>query len=74
MSDHIVTLERILAAREVVAPRVHRTPLQSSATAARFVAAAMDVALADGRLYLKAEQLQKTGSFKARGMTTRSPP
>ncbi len=71
MPDHIVTLERILAAREVVAPRVHRTPLQSSATAARFVAAAMDVALADGRLYLKAEQLQKTGSFKARGMTAK---
>ena len=27
--------------------------------------------LADGRLYLKAEHLQKTGSFKARGMTNR---
>ena len=27
--------------------------------------------LGDGRLYLKAEHLQKTGSFKARGMTNR---
>jgi threonine dehydratase len=35
------------------------------------VVADAGVALADGRLYLKAEQLQKTGSFKARGMTNR---
>ncbi len=70
MSEHLVPLDRILAAREVVAPRVHRTPMLSSATAAR-VAGATGQALAGGRLYLKAEHLQKTGSFKARGMTAR---
>ena len=43
----------------------------SSATAARFVAAAGGPRLADDRLYVKAEHLQKTGSFKARGMTNR---
>ena len=34
-------------------------------------ARATGAAVADGRLYLKAEHLQKTGSFKARGMTNR---
>jgi threonine dehydratase len=67
----LVTLDEILAARERIAPRVHRTPLLSSATAARVVASAGGPAIADGRLYLKAEHLQKTGSFKARGMTNR---
>ena len=73
MSDAVrpVSLDEILVARERIARRVHRTPLLSSATAARFVAAAGGPALADGRLYLKAEHLQKTGSFKARGMTNR---
>ena len=33
--------------------------------------AATGVPVADGRVYLKAEHLQKTGSFKARGMTNR---
>ena len=66
-----VTLEEILAARETIGPRVHRTPLLSSATAARFIAGSGGPHLADGRLYLKAEHLQKTGSFKARGMTNR---
>ena len=69
--DLIVSLERILAAREVVAARVHRTPMLSSATAARIVTAATGVRVADDRLYLKAEHLQKTGSFKPRGMTAK---
>ena len=69
--DLLVGLDEILAARERIAGHVHRTPLLSSATAARFVAAAGGPRLADGRLYLKAEHLQKTGSFKARGMTNR---
>jgi threonine dehydratase len=43
----------------------------SSTTAARLVAEAGGSRLADGRLYVKAEHLQKTGSFKARGMTNR---
>ena len=67
----LVTLDEILAARERIAGRVHRTPLLSSATAARFLAAAGGPRIADDRLYLKAEHLQKTGSFKARGMTNR---
>jgi threonine dehydratase len=68
VSDHLVPLARILAAREVVAPRVHRTPILSSSTAARFVEAASGVQLAGGRVHVKAEHLQKTGSFKPRGM------
>ena len=75
--DHVVSLADVEAARGRLAGRVHRTPLLSSATAARFASAALGgpgergVALADGRLYLKAEHLQKTGSFKARGTTNR---
>lgn len=67
----LVSLEEIVAARGRIAGRVHRTPLLSSATAARFVAEGGGPRLADDRLYLKAEHLQKTGSFKARGMTNR---
>jgi threonine dehydratase len=67
----LVTLDEIVAASERIAGRVHRTPLLSSATAARFIADGGGPRLADGRLYLKAEHLQKTGSFKARGMTNR---
>jgi threonine dehydratase len=69
--QRLVGLDEILAARERIAARVHRTPLLSSETAARFLAASGGPRLADGRLYLKAEHLQKTGSFKARGMTNR---
>jgi threonine dehydratase len=69
--DRLVGLDEILAARERIAARVHRTPLLSSETAARFLIASGGPRLADGRLYVKAEHLQKTGSFKARGMTNR---
>jgi threonine dehydratase len=67
----LVRLDDILAARERIARRVHRTPMLSSATAARFVRGAGGGRLADDRLYVKGEHLQKTGSFKARGMTNR---
>jgi threonine dehydratase len=67
----LVTLDDILAARDRIASRVHRTPLLSSATAARFLAESGGPRVGDGRLYLKAEHLQKTGSFKPRGMTNR---
>jgi threonine dehydratase len=70
-AERLVGLDDILAARERIASRVHRTPLLSSETATRFIADAGGPHLADGRLYLKAEHLQKTGSFKARGMTNR---
>ncbi len=68
---HLVPLSEIEAARERLGRRVHRTPLMSSATAATRVAAAIGVRLGDDRLYLKPEHLQKTGSFKPRGMINR---
>jgi threonine dehydratase len=67
----IVTLADVEAARAVVAERVHRTPLLSSAAAARQIAETSGVRIAADRLFLKAEHLQKTGSFKPRGMTAR---
>ena len=69
--DHIVPLADILAARDRIAGRVHRTPLLGSATAAAWIAAATGTEIGDDRLYLKPEHLQKTGSFKPRGMTNR---
>lgn len=69
--DHIVPFADILEARERIAGHVHRTPLMSSATAASWLTAATGVRVRDDRLYLKAEHLQKTGSFKPRGMTNR---
>jgi len=70
-SDHLVPLAEIVAARERLVGRIHRTSLMSSATAARWVTVATGARLADDRLYLKPEHLQKTGSFKPRGMTNR---
>jgi threonine dehydratase len=66
-----VALDEVVAARERLAGVVHRTALLASTTAAEWVAAAAGTRIGDGRLYLKAEHLQKTGSFKARGMTNR---
>ena len=66
MADRFVALDRIHAARERITGRVHRTPMLSSATAARLVEARTGTRLRDGRLYVKAEHLQKTGSFKPR--------
>ncbi len=66
MSDRLVTLEQIQAARERITGRVHRTPMLSSATAASVLAARSGVRVRDGRVFVKAEHLQKTGSFKPR--------
>lgn len=66
-----VSLADIEAAADRLRGLVHRTPLLSSTTASAWAAHATGVRLADDRLYLKAEHLQKTGSFKARGMTNR---
>ncbi|MEJ7749195.1 MAG: pyridoxal-phosphate dependent enzyme, partial [Candidatus Limnocylindrales bacterium] len=71
LADHLVTSSEIEAAAARLAGLVHRTPLLSSSTAAAWVEQATGVSIGDGRLYLKAEHLQKTGSFKARGMTNR---
>ncbi|MCC6313150.1 MAG: pyridoxal-phosphate dependent enzyme [Thermomicrobiales bacterium] len=53
-----VTLEDIRAAAERIRPYVHRTPLLPSQTLSR---------MSNTRLALKPENLQRTGSFKARG-------
>jgi len=52
-----VALDDVLAAREAIAGRLHRTPVLTSETLGRGV-------------YLKAELFQKTGSFKPRGVLT----
>ena len=64
-------LGRIVAARAALAGRVNRTPMLSSSTAAAMLERAGGPRLADDRLYLKAEHLQKTGSFKARATRTK---
>ena len=66
-----IDIAAIEAAREVIAGHVHRTPILSSRAAAAVVERATGATLADGTLYLKAEHLQKTGSFKPRGMTNK---
>jgi len=66
-----VPIEDIRAAAERLSGLVHRTPVLTSTTAAAWTRVATGASLRDGRLYLKAEHLQKTGSFKARGMTNR---
>ena len=66
-----IDLQAIEAAREVIAGRVHRTPMLSSRAAAAVIERASGTRIAGGALYLKAEHLQKTGSFKTRGMTNK---
>ena len=66
-----VRLGDIRAAADRLSGLVHRTPVLSSATAAAWTQRATGASLRDERLYLKAEHLQKTGSFKARGMSNR---
>jgi threonine dehydratase len=71
VSESPVTLSAIRATRRVLDGRIHRTQVLSSATAARVAGAARGVRLADDQLYLKAEHLQKTGSFKPRAALAR---
>jgi threonine dehydratase len=54
-----VTLDDVLAARETIGGRLHRTPVFTSATLSEVTRA---------RVYLKAELFQRTGSFKPRGV------
>jgi len=65
--DRHVAVERMVEAARTIAPHVNRTPMLSSSTAARVVEASTGRRLGDERVYLKAEHLQKTGSFKPRG-------
>jgi threonine dehydratase len=53
-----VTIDNVHAAAERIAPYVHRTPLLPSRALGQMTST---------RLALKAENLQRTGSFKARG-------
>jgi threonine dehydratase len=55
----VPTRADVLAARETIAGRVHRTPTFGSATLGERIGA---------RAFLKAELFQKTGSFKPRGV------
>jgi threonine dehydratase len=55
----VVTRAEVLAARERIAGRLHRTPLLPSRTLSERVGAPLS---------LKAELLQRTGSFKPRGV------
>jgi threonine dehydratase len=71
VSDTPITLAGIRAMRAKLADRIHHTPMLSSATAARIAGGAAGSGLGDGRLYLKAEHLQKTGSFKPRAALAR---
>ncbi len=66
-----VAIGDIRAAADRLKGVVHRTPVLTSTTAAEWARVATGATMRDGRLYLKAEHLQKTGSFKARGMTNR---
>jgi len=66
-----LTLDRIEEAARFLVGRVERTPMLSSTTAARVVRATAGVELGGGRLYAKAEHLQRTGSYKVRGATFR---
>ena len=70
-ADGLVGAADIDRALDRLAGLVHRTPLLSSLTAGAWAERATGLRPADGRLYAKAEHLQKTGSFKARGMTNR---
>jgi threonine dehydratase len=71
MTSARISLAGIQAVRQTLAGRIHHTPMLSSATAGRVAGMARGVRLADGRLYMKAEHLQKTGSFKPRAALAR---
>src|ERR1044072_944284 len=71
MEERRVSMEHVRAARERVAARVRRPRMLSSATAARVLRAAGGPPIADDRVYVKAEHLQRTGSFKPRGTLSR---
>ena len=55
----MISLDDVLAARQTIAGRVHRTPTFSSRTLSELTGA---------RVHLKAELFQRTGSFKPRGV------
>ena len=58
----MINLDDVLAAREAIGGRLHRTPTFTSATLSEQTGA---------RVFLKAELFQRTGSFKPRGVLTK---
>ena len=56
------TRDDVLAARDAIAGRVHRTPVFGSASLGERIGA---------QAFLKAELFQRTGSFKVRGAFTK---
>lgn len=66
-----VTLEDVLAARQIIAPHIWRTPLAYSAALSRVSSSSGQASLAQGesraQVCLKLECWQRTGSFKVRG-------
>jgi threonine dehydratase len=61
VADAQVSLDDVLAAREAIAGRLHRTPTFTSRLLSDHTGA---------RVHLKAELFQRTGSFKPRGVLT----
>ena len=59
MDSMMISLNDIESAQQLIAGRLHRTPLLHSTALGR---------LTKTELYLKAELFQKTGSFKPRGV------
>jgi threonine dehydratase len=55
----VISVDDVLAARDAIGGRLHRTPVFSSATLSELTGA---------RVFLKAELFQRTGSFKPRGV------
>ena len=66
----LTQLDQIRSAATLIEGRVHRTPLLTSRSVLRRVAESGAPEL--GAVFLKAENLQKTGSFKARGVLNRA--
>jgi threonine dehydratase len=58
----VISLDDVLAARDAIGGRLHRTPTFESRTLSE---------LSGGRVLLKAELFQRTGSFKPRGVLTK---
>ena len=58
MSDEVIGIDEISAARERLTPYIHRTPVLTSGT--------LDGAVG-GQLFFKCENFQKSGAFKVRG-------
>src|ERR687888_368510 len=58
-TDTLPTLDDVHRARERIGDRLHRTPLLTSATLSKQI---------DADVRFKAELLQRTGSFKPRGV------